>query len=89
MKTSVQLRIRLPQAQAALWLALPPSVRAKAVAMVLGATGNINLAELVSMRRELVNLGTLLNQSLCVSRGRSVDDATLKQCVSLLSRITI
>ena len=56
MKTSVQLRIRLPQAQAALWLALPPSVRAKAVAMVLGATGNINLAELASMRRELVNL---------------------------------
>lgn len=57
--------------------------------MVLGAVGTINLAELASMRRELVNLGTLLNQSLCVSHGRSVNDDALKACVSLLSKLTI
>jgi hypothetical protein len=89
MKNSVQLRVRLPKAKAALWLALPPSVRAKAVAMVMGAVGDINLVELAAMRRELVNLGTLMNQSLCVSHGRSVDDDALKACVALLSRITI
>ena len=89
MKNSRQLRIRLPKSQAAMWLALPPSVRSKAVAMVLGTVGNVNLAELASMRREMVNLGTLLNQSLCVSHGRSVDDNALKACVALLARITI
>jgi len=89
MKSSYQLRIRLPKSQAAMWLALPPSVRSKAVAMVLGSVGSVNLAELASMRREMVNLGTLLNQSLCVSRGRSVNDDALKACVSLLSRLTI
>jgi hypothetical protein len=89
MKNSRQLRIRLPKSQAAMWLALPPSVRSKAVAMVLGAVGNVNLAELASVRRELVNLGTLLNQSLRVSGGRSVDDDALKACVELLSRLTI
>jgi hypothetical protein len=88
MKDSVQIRIRLPKAKASPWLDIPPVLRSKVVGMVLGAVGTINLAELASMRRELVNLGTLLNQSLCVSRGRSVDDAALKQCVALLSRIT-
>ena len=89
MKNSVQLRVRLPRAQAALWLALPPVVRAKAVAMVMGAAGNINLAELAATRRELVNLGQLLNQCLRVSGGRSVDDEALKACVELLARLTI
>ena len=89
MKNSVQLRIRLPRAQATRWLVLPPSARAKAVALVLASAGTIDLAELVALRRPLVNLGTLLNQSLRNSLGHSVNEKALKECVSLLSRLII
>ena len=56
MKDSVQIRIRLPKAKASPWLDIPPVLRSKVVGMVLGAVGTLNLAELASMRRELVNL---------------------------------
>ena len=88
MKNSTQIRVRLPSNQAQKWLTLPPSSRAKAVAMVLNAAGEIDLPELAKMRRELVNLGTLLNQSLAASHGRRVDEITLGQCVSLLKKLT-
>lgn len=89
MKNSTQIRVRLPQSQAQKWMTLPPTSRAKAVALVLNAAGEINLAELVKYRRELVNLGTLLNQSLAASHGHRVDEATLGQCVSLLKKLTV
>jgi hypothetical protein len=88
MKNSTQLRIRMPREKASHWLELPPSSRAKAVAVVLNAWGEIDLKELVAMRRELVNLGTLLNQSLAASYGQSVDEMSLGQCVSLLKKLT-
>ena len=88
MKNSIQLRVRLPRSQAARWLALPPPVRAKAVALVMATAGNIDLAELAAMRRELINLGTLINQSLKLSHGSTINEAALNECVSLLSRLT-
>jgi len=87
MKNSIQLRVRLPRSQAARWLALPPSIRAKAVALVMASAGNIDLAELAAMRRELTNLGTLINQSLKLSHGSTVNEAALNKCVSLLSSL--
>lgn len=88
MTNSTQIRVRLPSSQAQKWLVLPPSSRAKAVAMILNAAGELNLAELVKYRRELVNLGTLLNQSLEASHGQQVDEITLGQCVALLKKLT-
>jgi hypothetical protein len=88
MKNSTQIRVRLPGINASKWLELPPSSRAKAVAVVLNAWGEIDLKELVAMRRELVNLGTLLNQSLAVSYGQGVDEKSLSQCVGLLKKLT-
>lgn len=88
MKNSTQLRIRLPRENASRWLELPPVSRAKAVALVLNAWGKIDLKELVAMRRELTNLGTLLNQSLAASSGQSVDEKALTQCVGLLKKLT-
>lgn len=80
--------MRLPRDNAARWLTLPPSNRAKAVAMVLNSAGRIDLAALLAMRRELVNLGTLLNQSLAASRGQSVEEAALTECVEILRNLT-
>jgi hypothetical protein len=88
MKNSIQLRIRLPRQGAEKWLDLPPTARAKAVALVLGSAGEIDLKQLVGMRRELVNLGTLLNQSLEASCGRVVDGNALKECVTLIKKLT-
>ena len=88
MKNSTQIRVRLPRKQAQRMMALPPSSRSKAVAMILNACGEIDLRELVTMRRELVNLGTLLNQSLKASRGQRVNENNLGQCVALLKKLT-
>ena len=88
MKNSTQIRVRLPNNQAQRWLDLPPTYRAKAVAMVLNAAGEIDLNQLAKQRRELVNLGTLLNQSLANSHGSSVNEKALVQCVDLLKKLT-
>jgi hypothetical protein len=87
MKNSTQIRVRLPKHDAEKWLTLPPSSRAKAVALVLNAAGAIDLAELVKLRPQLSNLGTLLNQSLAVSRGRNVDGKALCECVQLVQKL--
>ena len=87
MKTSTQIRVRLPRVEAEKWMTLPPTSRAKAVALGLRAAGNIDLKQLVGMRRELVNLGTLLNQSLEASCGRTVDGNALNECVGLIKKL--
>jgi hypothetical protein len=88
MKNSVQLRIRMPRQEATRWLALPPSSRSKAVSLVLSAAGTCDLNELAAMRRELSSLGTLLNQSLRTSLGKSVNINALNECVSVLKHLT-
>ena len=87
MKCSIQLRVRLPRDEAEKWLTLPPTSRAKAVALVLRSAGNIDLKRLVGMRRELVNLATLLGQSLEASCGQTVDGNALNECVRLIKQL--
>lgn len=87
MKKSYQLRVRLPANHASQWLLLPPTVRSKAIAILLSSANKIDLLELVNMRRELSNLGNLLNQSLSISRGQTVDEAALNSCIKLLSSL--
>ncbi len=87
MKHSVQIRVRLPRDIASQWLELPPSSRAKAVALVLRSAATIDLNALVGMRRELANLGTLLSQSLRINRGSYVNEHLLKECVDLLQSL--
>ena len=87
MKCSIQLRVRLPRDEAEKWLTLPPTSRAKAVALVLRSAGNIDLKRLVGMRRELVNLATLLGQSLEASYGQTVDGSALNECVRLIKQL--
>jgi hypothetical protein len=89
MKTnSRQIRIRLPGEEAVRYLALPPRERSIAVAMILRSVDGIDLKTLVVMRNELVNLGTLINQSLRVSQGKSVNEIALTDAVKLLKTLT-
>ena len=87
MKNSVQLRIRLPRQDCEKWLELPPTSRAKAVALVLRSAGEIDLKQLVGMRRELINLETLLSQSLEASSAQTVDENVLYECVELIKKL--
>jgi hypothetical protein len=56
--------------------------------MILAAEAErIDLKELLALRPTLVNLGTLLNQSLRTSWGQSVDGATADELVRVLGRL--
>ena len=80
-----QLRIRLTDQTARRLLTLPPRARCRAASMMISATmDNIDLGELFAMRRELVALGNLLNQSLRLSWGGSVDESALRGVVEKL-----
>ncbi len=87
MKNSVLLRIRLPRVDAKKWLELPPTSRAKAVALVLRSAGKIDLNQLVGMRRELVNLATLLDQSLEATSFETVNENVLYECAALIKEL--
>ena len=53
--------------------------------MMISATmENLDLGELLAMRREMVALGNLLNQSLRLSWGGSVDESALRGVVEKL-----
>ena len=75
-------RSHLPVALANQLLALPRGLRGRTVGFIIKAhaTG-LDIKKLVEAAAELRRLGALLNQSLRVSRGTSVDLGTLKKAV--------
>ena len=85
---SKQIRIRLPHVPGAQLLALPPAVRAQTVALTLNASAaKVDLAALAGYRRELANLGKLINQSLQLSRGTSFDVTAAERAVELINSL--
>jgi hypothetical protein len=86
--TSKQLRIRTSEDVAVRLLTLSPRARSRAVSlMVAAALERVDLAVLLEMRRELVSLGNLLNQSLRLSWGTAVDRDALREVVLKLGRL--
>ncbi len=82
---TVQMRIRLPQSQAEKLLSLPPRMRLSAVTLMIGSlVERVDLARLVELEPTLRNLGTLLNQSLRISKGIGVDNGALLEATNLL-----
>jgi len=85
---SKQLRIRTSEDVAVRLLTLSPRARSRAVSlMVAAALERVDLAVLLEMRRELVSLGNLLNQSLRLSWGTAVDRDALREVVLKLGRL--
>jgi hypothetical protein len=75
-------RARLPQALAGPLMALPRGIRGRTVGLILLAHNQgLDIQKLVSAATELRRLGVLLNQSLRVSRGSSVDAQALRDAV--------
>ena len=85
----MRLRIRISEEMGGRLAALRPVLRGRVVSTVLEAHANgVDLVELLAARRELARLGTLLNQSLRVSRGLLPDAATVQEAASLIASIT-
>jgi len=85
----MRLRIRTTDEVGKRLLGLRPVLRAQVVATVLEAHAQrIDLAELLAMRRELVRLGTLLNQSLRVSKGTLTNTAAVEQAAAIVTDLT-
>jgi hypothetical protein len=55
--------------------------------MVGAAMANVDLGELLAMRKELTSLGNLLNQSLRVSWGKAADREALRAVVTKLEDV--
>jgi hypothetical protein len=87
--TPTQLRIRLTPEAMSKYKDIPPLARLRVISFLLNAHAkDINLGELLAMRRVLVNLGNLLNQSLKTSWGKSTDAAAASEVVMLLKGLT-
>lgn len=87
MTTSSQLRIRVLPKTAARLKKIPPRLRAKVVSLLIESIINkVDLIELLSLRKDLVSLGVLLNQSLRTSWGKSVDGEAASALVTKLNK---
>jgi len=85
----MRIRIRINDDMGERLASLRPVLRGQVVATVLEAhAAGVDLAELLAVRRELARLGTLLNQSLRVSRGLLPDAAAVQEAASLIAAIT-
>lgn len=85
----MRLRIRINKEVGERLATLRPVLRGQVVAMVLEAhAAEVDLAELLAVRRELVRLGTLLNQSLRASRGSLPDAAAVQQAAEIITALT-
>jgi hypothetical protein len=84
--TSVSFgRARLPQGLAGQFMGLKRGLRGRTVAfIILAHTKGLDVPSLVSAATEMRRLGVLLNQSLRVSRGNSVDTDALASAVKLI-----
>lgn len=75
-------RSRLPQALANQLLALPRGLRGRTIAFIVMAhTTGSDLQKMVESASELRRLGVLLNLSLRVSHGTSVDQEALHEAI--------
>jgi len=81
--TSVSFgRARLPQGLAGQFMGLKRGLRRRTVAfIILAHTQGLDVPSLVSATTELRRLGVLLNLSLRVSRGTSIDANALREAV--------
>ena len=78
-------RARLPKDLAEPLMALPRGIRGRTVGLILLAHNQgLDIHKLVSAATEMRRLGVLLNQSLRVSRGTSVDTDALASAVKLI-----
>lgn len=83
-----QIRIRLSPEAMAKYQQIPPLARQRLVSLILmAAAERVDLGEVLAMRKVLVNLGTLLNQSLRTSWGLSADGAAASEVVRVLRRL--
>jgi hypothetical protein len=90
-KNGLAMRLRIEPAAAQKLRELPATVRAEVLTLLVNASlgkQGIELASLIGYRQELKNLGLLLNQSLRVSHGQTVNVATLQQVVEVISQLT-
>ena len=81
--TSVSFgRARLPQGLAGQFMGLKRGLRGRTVAfIILAHTQGLDVPSLVSATSELRRLGVLLNLSLKVSRGTSIDANALREAI--------
>ena len=78
-------RARLPKDIAMPLKALPRGIRGRTVGIILLAHNQgLDIPKLVAAASEMRRLGVLLNQSLRVSRGTSVDTDALASAVKLI-----
>ena len=78
-------RARLPKDLAGPLMALPRGIRGRTVGLILLAHNQgLDIQKLVAAASEMRRLGVLLNQSLRVSRGNSVDTDALASAVKLI-----
>jgi hypothetical protein len=81
-------RARLPNALATQFMGLPPNLRARVVGFIVMAhVGGMDLQKLVAAIDQLRRLGVLLNQSLRVSRGVSVDVVALQEAAKKVNQL--
>ena len=85
----MRIRIRLQNEMGERLAGLRPVLRGQVVATVLEAhAAGVDLAELLAVRRELVRVGTLLNQSLRASRGALPDAAAVRDAAQIITALT-
>jgi len=78
-------RARLPKDLAGPLMALPRGIRGRTVGLILLAHNQgLDIQKLVAAASEMRRLGVLLNQSLRVSRGTSVDTDAVASAVKLI-----
>jgi hypothetical protein len=83
--TNTQLRIRLSPNATQRYAALPPVARMRVVSLILNAAAmKVDLNDLLSLRRPLVNTGNLLNQSLRLSKGPTANSEATSTVVAAL-----
>lgn len=84
--TSVSFgRARLPRQLAEQLMGLKRGLRGRTVAfIVLAHTSGLDISKLVEAATEMRRLGVLINQSLRVSRGTSVDAQAMDEAVQKL-----
>lgn len=84
----MRIRIRINNEAGERLAGLRPVFRSQVVALVLEAHAlGVDLVELLSARRELIRLGTLLNQSLRASRGVLTDAEIVQEAAKIVTAL--
>lgn len=81
-------RARLPHSLAHKLEALQPGLRSRAIAIILNShSTGLDLGKLIEASTELKRLRALINQSLRLSVGTSVDAAALRRAVEIVNSL--